>query len=48
MSSEILPVALVADRAELFLRHDLGKADDGVERRSDLVADLGEEVGLGR
>ena len=26
---EILPVALVADGAELFLRHDFGKTDDG-------------------
>ena len=40
---EIFAVAVVADRTEA-LRHDhLGEPGDGVERRADLVADLGEE-----
>ena len=48
MSLHVLAVALVADRAELLLHHHLGEADDGVERRADLVADLGEEIGFRR
>ena len=43
---QVVLVAVVADRPEAFLQHHLGKADDGVEGRADLVADLGEEVGL--
>ena len=41
---EVFLVALVADRPESLLQHHLGKADDGVERRADLVADLGQEI----
>ncbi len=41
---DIAFVALVADRAEPLLQHQLGEADDRVERRAHLVADLGEEV----
>ena len=44
---EILPVAVVADGAEALLRHQLGEANDGVERVPDLVAHLGEELRLG-
>ncbi len=36
-----------AERAEHARRHDLGKADDGVERRAQLVAHIGEEFRLG-
>ena len=36
----------VAERAEQPLLHHLGKADHGVERRAQLVADIGEELGL--
>ena len=36
-----------AERAEDAALHDLGEADDGVERRAQLVAHVGEELGLG-
>src|SRR6185437_11291937 len=42
----VLSIAVVADGAEAFVNHHFGKADDGVERRADLVADLGEEFRL--
>ena len=51
--AEIFAVAIVLDRAEPLLDHHFGKADDGVERRADLVADARQElrflarVGLG-
>ena len=45
---EIVLVALVADRAETLLHHHFGEAEDGVQRRADFVADLGEKIGLGR
>src|SRR5262245_12576513 len=45
---EVLTVAIVADRAEAFVHHDFGKADDGIERRADLMADLREKVGFCR
>jgi hypothetical protein len=41
---DVVPVALVADRPEALLEHDLGKTQDGIERRADLVADLGQEI----
>src|SRR5829696_8638513 len=44
--SQVVLVAFVADRSEAFLEHHLGKADDGVERRADLAADLGEKFRL--
>ena len=43
----VFGVALIAERAEAFADHHLGKADDGVERRAHLVADAGQHVGLG-
>ena len=43
---EIVAVALVADRAEVLGHDHLGETGDGVERRADLVADLGEEIRL--
>ena len=36
-----------AERAEHARLHDLGKPDDGVERRAQLVAHIGEEFRLG-
>ena len=55
---QVLPVAGAADRTEDLVLDDLREADDGVERRAQLVAHLGEElraaalgqlgVGLGR
>ena len=36
-----------AERAEHLGCHDLGEADDGVERRAQLVAHVGEEFRLG-
>jgi hypothetical protein len=36
-------VARAADRSEKLHRHDVGKADDGVERRAHFVAHRGEE-----
>ena len=44
---EIVLVALVADRAEALLQHHFGKAQNGVQGRADLMADLGEKIGLG-
>ena len=44
---EIVLVALVADRAETLLQHHFRKAQNGVQGRADLVADLGEKIGLG-
>ena len=43
----VFDVTLVAERAEAFADHHFGKADDGVERRADLVADPRQHVGLG-
>ena len=43
----VFDVALVAERAEAFADHHFGKADDGVERRADLMADPRQHVGLG-
>ena len=40
-------VFLRAERAEHAAAHDLGKSDDGVERRAQLVAHIGEEFGFG-
>ena len=47
---DVLAVFVVfrrAERAEHARLHDLREADDGVERRAQLVADIGEELGLG-
>ena len=43
----IFVVFVGAERAEHARLHDLGKADDGVERRAQLVAHIGEEFRLG-
>ena len=43
----IFVVFLGAERAEHAGFHDLGEADDGVERRAQLVAHVGEEFRLG-
>ena len=43
----VFVVLLGAERAEHAGLHDLGKADDGVERRAQLVAHIGEEFRLG-
>ncbi len=45
---EIVLVALIADRAETLLHHHFGEAENGLQRRADFVADLGEKVGLRR
>lgn len=39
----IFPVAVAAERAEHFLTHDFGKADNGVERRAQLMAHVRKE-----
>src|SRR5581483_6943320 len=44
--AQIIAVTLIADRSEALVHHHLREADDGVERRADLVADLGEKLGL--
>src|SRR5688572_13396074 len=52
--AEIFAVALVLHRPEALLDHHLGEADDGIERRADLVADARQKLrllpgsGLGR
>src|SRR3546814_11416808 len=43
----VLAVLRVSERPEEALLHDLRKADDGVQRRAQLVAHVGEEGGLG-
>ena len=43
--AHVLLVAGVAERAEHLQRHHLGKADDGVEGRAQLVIDARHEVG---
>src|SRR6185312_1177216 len=40
-------VILVVELAEQLALHDLGEADDGVERRAQLVAHVGDEARLG-
>ena len=43
----VLVVLLGAERPEHARLHDLGKSDDGVERRAQLVAHIGQELGFG-
>src|SRR3546814_2387140 len=43
----IAVVAVAAELAVQLVQHDLGKTDDGVERRAQLVTHVGEELGLG-
>ena len=40
-------IALIAQRPERLLVHDVREADDRVERRAQLVAHIGEEFALG-
>ena len=44
---DIVDVARVAQRTIGLVPHQFGKADDVVERRADVVAEMGEEGGLG-
>ena len=44
--ARIAGIARAADRAHHLVRHHLGEADDGVQRRAQLVAHIGEELGL--
>ena len=46
MSRQYSPYFSAAERAEHARLHDLGEADDGVERRAQLVAHIGEEFDL--
>ncbi len=43
----IFLIFLRSERAEHAAFHDFGESDDGVERRAQLVAHIGEEFGLG-
>src|SRR5262245_50436196 len=45
---EILPVAFAADRAKALVHHHFGKSYDGIERCTNLMADLGKKLGLRR
>ena len=47
ISLDILHILPAAELAEHLPGHDLGKADDGVQRRAQLVAHIGEEAALG-
>ena len=42
----VFEIARTADRSEPLLYHHFGKSYDGIERRADLVADPGQEVGF--
>ena len=44
---QVLPVAFIADGAEALVHHHFGKTDNGVERRADFMADLGEKFRFG-
>src|SRR5690606_28995309 len=46
--AQIAAIALIADRSEALVHHQFGKADNGIERRADLVADAGEKARLVR
>src|SRR6185312_1759241 len=43
---QVLPVTLIADRAETLVHHDFGKADDGIERCANFMADLRDKFGF--
>ena len=43
----IVAIAFRADRPETFLGDDFGKAQNGVQRRAQLMAHIGQEGGLG-
>ncbi len=45
---DVIPIALVAERAEAFRRDHLGKTGDCVERRADFVTDFADKLGFGR
>ena len=44
---EVVAVGRVAEGAERFRLHDLGKADDGAQRAAQLVAHFGEQIRVG-
>src|SRR3546814_7618590 len=44
---DVVAVVVVADRPEDLLQDELREADDGVQRRAQLVAHGGQEVALG-
>ncbi len=44
---DVFAIAGAAERPQQFHAHDLGEADDGVERRSQLVTHMGEEFRFG-
>ena len=43
----IIEIALIAQLAEQLAGDDFGKADDGVQRRAQFMAHIGQEAGLG-
>ena len=47
MSRAVFAILVGAQRAEHAGFHDLGESDDGIERRAQLVAHIGEELRLG-
>src|SRR4029077_3842971 len=44
---QVLPVTLIADRAETLVHHDFGKTDDGIKRCANFMTDLREKFGFG-
>src|SRR5690349_11227349 len=44
--ARVVEIALLADRAERLPENDVREADDGVERRAQLVAHIGEDLGF--
>ena len=45
---EIIAIAIGSDRAEALGFHEFGEADDGIERRPQLMAQAGQEPGFRR
>src|SRR6185437_4478510 len=43
---QVLPVTLIADRPETLVHHDFGKANDGIERCANFMADFREKFGF--
>ncbi len=43
----VVEIAVIAETPEQPVLHDLGEADDGVQRRAQFVAHIGEEFGFG-
>jgi hypothetical protein len=44
---DIAPIRVTADRAQYLRLHQVGEADDGIERGAQLVAHISEEIGFG-